>query len=67
MRPSKKKSKFLQHGSDAEARVLRESLWTIKRGLEMCKDDLFGVQLVRQIFDASIIDAFDSLSEQVIN
>ena len=33
----------------------------------MCKDDLFGVQLVRQIFDASIIDAFDSLSEQVMN
>ena len=60
-------SKILLRKADARARVLQESLTTAEEELETCKDDLFRTQPVCQISDASIIDAFESLGEQLVN
>ena len=60
-------SKLLQRNADARARVLQESLTTAEEELETCRDDLFRTQPVCQVSDASIIDAFESFGEQLIN
>ena len=60
-------SKLLQRNADARSRVLQESLTTAEEELETCRDDLFRAQPVCQISDASIIDAFESLGEQLVN
>ena len=60
-------SNLLQRNADARARVLQESLKTAEQELETCRDDLFRAQPVCQISDASIIDAFESPGEQLVN
>lgn len=52
---------------DARARVLQGSLTTAGQELETCRDDLFRIQPVRHISDASIIDTFELLGEQLVN
>ena len=60
-------SKLLQRNAEARARVLQASLTTAEQELETCRDDLFRAQPVCQISDASIIDAFESHGEQLVN
>ena len=60
-------SKLLQRNADARARVLQDHLTTAEEDLEACRDDLFRTQPVCQISDASIIGAFESLGEQLVN
>ena len=66
-RSSQEDSKLLQRNADARARALRESLTAAEEELETCRDDLFRTQPVCQVSDASIIDAFESLGEQLVN
>ena len=66
-RNQQENNKLLQHEADARARVLQEKLTTAEEELELCRDDLFRTQPVCQISDASIVDAFDSLGEQLVN
>ena len=60
-------SKLHQRNADARARVLQENLTAAEEELETCRDDLFRTQPVCQVSDASIIDAFESLGEQLVN
>ena len=60
-------SKLFERNADARARVLQDNLTTAEEDLEACRDDLFRTQPVCQTSDASIIDAFKSLGEQLIN
>ena len=66
-RDQQENSKLLQRNADARARDLQASLTTAEQELETCRDDLFRAQSVCQISDASIIDAFESLGEQLVN
>lgn len=57
----------LQRNGHAESVALREKLTTAEQELDLCRDDLFRMQPVCWISDASISTAFESLSEQLIN
>lgn len=62
-----KNSKILQRSADTEAERPRKILTKTAQELDRCKDDLFGLQPVCRMSDASIIGAFDSLFQQLIN
>ena len=66
-RKEQENSKLLQRKADARARVLQGSLTAAGQELEACRDDLSRTQPVCEISDASIIDAFDLLGEQIVN
>ena len=57
----------LQRNGHAESVALRDKLTTAEQELDLCRDDLFRMQPVCRISDASISTAFESLSEQLIN
>ena len=63
----KEKRKILQRNASAVAERLREKLATAEQQLDLCRDDLFRIQPVCRVSDASIIGAFESLSEQLID
>ena len=58
---------ILRQHAGAEVRELREKLMTAEREWNRCRDDLFRLQPVCQTSDGSIIGAFESLSEQLMN
>lgn len=60
-------SRILQRNADAKAEALREKLTTTEQELELCRDDLFRLQPVCLISDGSIMAAFESLSEELVN
>ena len=65
-RNQQENSKLLERDAEARARVLQESLTTAEEELKNCRNDLFRTLPVCQISDASIVDAFESLGDQVV-
>lgn len=60
-------SKMVQRNADTKMKILEEKLTAAEQALELCRDDLFMIQPLCRISDGSVIRAFESLSEQVIN
>lgn len=63
----KEKGKIIQRNATAAVEKLREKLATAEQQLDLCRDDLFRLQPVCRVSDASIIRAFESLSDQLID
>ena len=61
------KIKILRSNADAAALQLRKKPTIAWRELDLCKDNLFRIQPVCRVSDASIIGAFESLSKQLLD
>ena len=66
-RSQERNSSIIQRDADAETMDLRERLVIATQELDLCRDDLFRVQPACRISDRDIIEAFETLSEQIIN